>query len=374
MSSYQDHRIGQTIYADDIKLFRVKRGRTPRESVYNANLHLVHKDYSGIVSQLETISSDNIITPTEKKTISREWTNLNSVRSTILQKTTKYNIDQTDIYADYMTAYDNLNSMVSYVLDPLALDEDTDVSAHPPLSELFNTYYESSKLLNEEIFQYESRMNDGFDYRVSLQLQIEASKAQVPDDGTPSKLSIVLLQEGEDVTAEYDVSCFTWYRMSEDSAADEQWNLDHATASKTLDVTVDDLVSGYANFICRFYYLYSETMYIGKNAFISMAKEIPGPKGEDAYQLQVISHNGTTFRMKDGFSTTMEARVWQGGVDITDEFTDADFRWRRTSNDPYADTVWNSAHYSTGGKTITITQDDVVGRSNFFCDLLRERS
>jgi hypothetical protein len=162
--------------------------------------------------------------------------------------------------------------------------------------------------------------------------------------------------------------------MSEDSAADEQWNLDHATASKTLDVTVDDLVSGYANFICRFYYLYSETMYIGKNAFISMAKEIPGPKGEDAYQLQVISHNGTTFRMKDGFSTTMEARVWQGGVDITDEFTDADFRWRRTSNDPYADTVWNSAHYSTGGKTITITQDDVVGRSNFFCDLLRERS
>ena len=110
---------------------------------------------------------------------------------------------------------------------------------------------------------------------------------------------------------------------------------------------------------------------------------IPGPEGprgetgspgEDAYQIQVISNQGTIFRMGQGFSTTLEVKVWQGGEEITDLFSDEDFRWYRTSNDTYQDSVWNSAHYSTGGKVITITQDDVVGRSNFFCDLLTKRS
>ena len=99
-----------------------------------------------------------------------------------------------------------------------------------------------------------------------------------------------------------------------------------------------------------------------------------GKDGEAAYQTEVISQNGTTFRMGQSFSTVLEVRVSQGGEDITEEFSDADFRWRRTSEDSYADSLWNSAHYSTGGKTITITQDDAVGRCAFFCDLLRKRS
>ena len=107
---------------------------------------------------------------------------------------------------------------------------------------------------------------------------------------------------------------------------------------------------------------------------------IPGPEGprgetgspgENAYQTQVISHGGTVFRMGENFSTTMEVRVWKGGEEVTSQFTDSDFRWRRTSNDPYQDSLWNSAHYSTGGKTITITQDDAVGKSNFFCDVIQ---
>jgi len=99
-----------------------------------------------------------------------------------------------------------------------------------------------------------------------------------------------------------------------------------------------------------------------------------GEKGEDAYHVQVISDQGTTFRMGQGFSTTLEARVFQGGVDVTEAYLDGDFRWYRTSSDTHADDIWNSAHYSTGGRVLTITQDDVAGRSNFFCDLLIKRS
>jgi hypothetical protein len=96
-----------------------------------------------------------------------------------------------------------------------------------------------------------------------------------------------------------------------------------------------------------------------------------GPPGEDAYLLQVMSEGGTTFRTTTPFTTTMRARVFKGGVEVTDNFTDADFRWSRTSSDTHSDAIWNSAHYSVGGKTLSITQDDVAGRTNFFCTLLR---
>jgi hypothetical protein len=96
-----------------------------------------------------------------------------------------------------------------------------------------------------------------------------------------------------------------------------------------------------------------------------------GPAGVDAYLLQVISEGGTTFRTTTPFATTMRARVFKGGVEVTDNFTDADFRWSRTSSDAHSDAIWNSAHYSVGGKTLSITQDDVAGRTNFFCTLLR---
>jgi hypothetical protein len=96
-----------------------------------------------------------------------------------------------------------------------------------------------------------------------------------------------------------------------------------------------------------------------------------GPAGEDAYLLQVISEGGTTFRTTTPFATTMRARVFKGGLEVTDEFSDADFRWSRTSPDAHSDAIWNSAHYSVGGKTLSITQDDVAGRTNFFCTLLR---
>jgi hypothetical protein len=112
---------------------------------------------------------------------------------------------------------------------------------------------------------------------------------------------------------------------------------------------------------------YHQVLARGRNDTLGPA----GPAGEDAYLLQVISEGGTTFRTTEAFTSTMRARVFKGGVEVTDSFTDADFRWSRTSSDAHADEMWNSEHYSVGGKTLAITQDDVAGRTNFFCTLLR---
>ena len=112
---------------------------------------------------------------------------------------------------------------------------------------------------------------------------------------------------------------------------------------------------------------YLQVLARGRNDTVGPA----GPSGEDAYLMQVISEGGTTFRTTGPFSTTMRARVFKGGIEVTDSFTDADFRWHRTSTDSHADEIWNSEHYSVGGKTLSITEDDVAGRTNFFCTLLR---
>ncbi len=97
-----------------------------------------------------------------------------------------------------------------------------------------------------------------------------------------------------------------------------------------------------------------------------------GEKGESAVHVEIISHHGTIFRPAV-VAATLEARVYQDGEDVTDRYLSADFRWVRSSDDAYADEIWNSAHYSTGGKTLSISDADVYGRAVFFCQLLTKR-
>jgi hypothetical protein len=94
-----------------------------------------------------------------------------------------------------------------------------------------------------------------------------------------------------------------------------------------------------------------------------------GESGDDAIVLVVVSTNGNIFRpaLTD---TILEARVYQAGKEITDQYDVSRFRWTRKSDDSYADDQWNSAHYSAGGKSIQITDEDVEKRATFFCELI----
>ena len=113
---------------------------------------------------------------------------------------------------------------------------------------------------------------------------------------------------------------------------------------------------------------YSQRIDRGKNDTVG-AQGLPG---EDAISVEIISHHGTIFRPAV-VDTTLEAKVYKAGTDVTDTYLDADFRWIRTSEDTQADAVWNSAHFSMGGKTLSITDSDVYGRAVFFCELLTKR-
>lgn len=88
--------------------------------------------------------------------------------------------------------------------------------------------------------------------------------------------------------------------------------------------------------------------------------------GEPSYTVYVESKNGTTFR--NGIvSTTLVARVYRGGEEITHLIPDGNFLWRRTSKDTESDEIWNSAnHY---GRELEITEEDVWYKAVFDCEV-----
>jgi hypothetical protein len=114
--------------------------------------------------------------------------------------------------------------------------------------------------------------------------------------------------------------------------------------------------------------VHSQSINNGQSDFMGQK----GPAGEDALILQVISSFGTVFRMSEPFETTLRVQVLKGGNDITDSFSDSDFRWYRTSSDSHSDALWNSEQQSKGTKELVITQNDVAEKSTFFCELIKE--
>lgn len=96
-----------------------------------------------------------------------------------------------------------------------------------------------------------------------------------------------------------------------------------------------------------------------------------GKDGEDAIQVVIISSNGMIFRSNDAsFVTTLEARVFQGGKDVTSLITGNHFRWTRSSGDEDADRKWNNLHYALTGNTIDLTLSDIRGRCSFFAEYI----
>lgn len=91
-----------------------------------------------------------------------------------------------------------------------------------------------------------------------------------------------------------------------------------------------------------------------------------------SYVTYVESSNGVEFKVGESLTTTLTAKLFKNGVDITAEIPEANFKWRRVSIKamlpPYDDDTWNLSH-GAGYKTITVNTDEVEARATFFCDI-----
>lgn len=93
------------------------------------------------------------------------------------------------------------------------------------------------------------------------------------------------------------------------------------------------------------------------------------------YDVFIESSNGDTFKPGQNFSTTLSARIFRNGEEVTSQLSPAQFRWRRKSHYPQDapndDGSWDTAH-SAGFKSIVVTANDVYARATFSCDISSE--
>ena len=85
------------------------------------------------------------------------------------------------------------------------------------------------------------------------------------------------------------------------------------------------------------------------------------------YRVEIIPSNGSV--LSDYVAqTTLEARVWRGSKDVTDDLPASAFRWRRTSSDATSDLIWDAAHANM--KSITVGKADVYFTATYRCDIV----
>lgn len=87
--------------------------------------------------------------------------------------------------------------------------------------------------------------------------------------------------------------------------------------------------------------------------------------GVDSYSLYVESEQGTVFR-NGAVSTTLRARVFKGGTEVTERIAEGCFKWTRTSRNAEDDALWNEARH--WGRTLEITEADVWHKAVFNCE------
>ena len=61
-------------------------------------------------------------------------------------------------------------------------------------------------------------------------------------------------------------------------------------------------------------------------------------------------------------STSLTAKVYKGGQNITDFIDNSKFSWIKINSDESIDPTWNKT-----GKTVKLTSSDVSSRATFIC-------
>lgn len=89
------------------------------------------------------------------------------------------------------------------------------------------------------------------------------------------------------------------------------------------------------------------------------------------YEIRISWSNGSTFH-RGCNETTGTVTLLKNGVDVTDQYDDKYFIWKRKSSDSAGDTYWNEQH-SIGTKTLRITRDDVFIGASFGCSFNFEK-
>lgn len=86
------------------------------------------------------------------------------------------------------------------------------------------------------------------------------------------------------------------------------------------------------------------------------------------YTMQFFASNGR-FLSHGITETIISVRLFRGSIDVTDEFDDSHFIWKRESSDSSGDLYWTEQH-ANGTKNLKITRNDIFHGASFGCSFV----
>lgn len=307
-------------------------------------------DYQALSEQAGNIASDNYVSANEKAQLRRLYAQIQAIYASSCSQIESLGVSSSGStendtqYTDYIEDYSELSANLDDILETDATQEINGAA----LTELFRVYYNQQAVIDDIIF---SLMNDAVE---RLTMTLSCAVFHYTDDGsTPVMLEDDDRNETAQTCSVKAVAVGIGQPIHLYVNGEE---VEHTNGAFT--ITTDSMTG--RNFIT----VHATCGDKEKDAIIQKVKD-----GGSAISVQIYSPNGNVFRT--GTTTgTLYAYVFRGDEDITDTIDENKFTWSRSSSSTItsgegSDASWNSSAKAIGHKTLTITPDDVVGRTTF---------
>lgn len=168
-----------------------KRKSVDKIKLVNASLAIANRNNSNILMGLENITSDGIISPTEKKQLSLLYEQMQAENSIIMVEVEKYQelpewkekAEYTAKLNSYISSWTSLSNLMKEILNDM---ENDSYISQTQLAEVSKAYYDNLKSLDEVLQLFRYGLNR-IEYRYkTTQEQVVPSAEDITDESIPT--------------------------------------------------------------------------------------------------------------------------------------------------------------------------------------------
>lgn len=100
----------------------------------------------------------------------------------------------------------------------------------------------------------------------------------------------------------------------------------------------------------------------------SLSKQLNSLTKQHMYRIEVVV-TGSTIISTTEDEATLTCIVYSWDTDVTENFDNSLFKWKRISDNPDMDIIWNAMPEHQNRKDIPVNANDVIGNSRFYCEV-----
>lgn len=195
-------------------------------------------DIQDAINKIADITSDNVISPSEKQALSTQWLQVQSGYNQLLTSLNDY-IDEIDP-ALFSARFDQLMEFMNVILADMNTSSNINASA---INEAFAQYYKEEQDVRAQIL-------DVIRDEVSYKSEIISSNGLAFKNGFINTILEARVYRGKkDISEALPMSAFVWRKVNANGITDEEWGQNNQNIGRFLAITVDDVYER-ATFFC----------------------------------------------------------------------------------------------------------------------------